>query len=126
MDKMEICKENVGFLTLRRCDKPSVGKCVLCKKPVCQEHGPHTASGEVACLTCMRTREAELNQRGDAPARQDREVPLLNNYGSYYYDDYSPYSVHDRFNEKDYSTFRGDFNAEDPDGAKSAEGFEGS
>jgi hypothetical protein len=127
----ETCKENTGFLTLRRCDKPAVAACSLCKKPVCGEHGPALASGQIACLTCTK-QQAEMTpqqQQAQAAARQGQSGDRGNYgpsyypyYDSYYFSDYHPYSVHDRFDEKDYSAF----NAEAPDSGRPGEGFEGS
>jgi hypothetical protein len=120
--RKDICGENSGFLTLRRCDKEAVARCSFCNKPVCEEHGPKGASGGIACITCIREKKDQL-----PPQSQDQYrpgYPYFDNYGplygSYYYDDYSPYSVHDRFDERDYAVF----NAEAP--GQGEQGFEGS
>jgi hypothetical protein len=118
----EICGENTGFLTLRRCDKEATAKCAICGKPVCQEHGPKGASGSIACITCIRDKKDQLPPKPQGQDQYRNGYPYYYDYygpyyTSYYYDDYHPYSVHDRFDEKDYSVF----NAEAPE-----QGFEGS
>jgi len=124
MEMKEICKENIGFLTLRRCDRPATARCSLCQKPVCQDHGPLLSTGQIACTTCSRQPQAEERARQDAnsPAGRNRYVDDTPYYSSFYYSDYHPYSVHDRFNEKDYAAFNAGAGAE---GSAEA-GFEGS
>jgi hypothetical protein len=125
MERIETCKENIGFLTLRRCEKPAVATCSLCKKPICLEHCPALPSGQVACTTCSRQPQAaqQTQQPGAPRTRQDGSNDYYDPYySSYHFSDYHPYSVHDRFNEKDYSAFNGGAGIE-----SSAEaGFEGS
>jgi hypothetical protein len=129
----EKCRENVGFLTLRRCSNDATGKCGYCGKAVCAEHGQQTPGG-IACISCLRQRGAETTDQSQQPdaARKDRSGPAATAagyYGGYYdyqhyYDDYDyqPASVHNRFDEKDHSTLQ----AEAPDKGSYEEGFEGS
>lgn len=145
--EQEKCKENMGFLTLRRCDNESAGKCGYCGKPVCAAHSQQTPSGLV-CISCVRQRgdlaAQQPGQQGQQQAQQpgqqgqqpgQKPVPANSGvdpsrsmmagypYGHSYYNDYDyhPYSVHDRFDERDYAAIGAGAAA----GAYEA-GFEGS
>lgn len=129
----EKCRENVGFLTLRRCTSDATGQCGYCGKAVCAEHGQQTPAG-IACVSCLRQRGDQTDERTQQPdaAQKDQRAAAATGagyYGGYYdyhhyYDDYDyhPSPVHDRFDEKDYYTLQ----AEAPDKGSYEEGFEGS
>jgi hypothetical protein len=91
----------------------------------------------MACITCIKSRGDLTGQQAPPPQKADgtRDTTrgydggLLGGYfGGYhhhhYYDDYHyrPYSVHDRFDERDYGAVK----AEAPDKGSYEEGFEGS
>lgn len=91
-----LCREKVGFLTLRRCKNIAMLKCSLCQKFICNDHKhiltiqePPAADKQAeVCRTCFQQR---------TPGTQ-----------SPYVDNYMPFDVDSgRYSSSDYKTFDG-------------------
>jgi len=104
------CQIVSGFLIKHPCDYPAVGKCIYCKKRVCEHHTRQGAgaapvpaqasdaaepSAQVVCVECAK------QQSPDAGYWQSD--PYF--YGTYYHSYYTPYSVHDRYDDADHAVF---------------------
>jgi hypothetical protein len=52
-EKAEKCEMIIGYLVPRRCENPSLGRCIKCGRGFCDEHTNQTKSGRV-CLACQQ------------------------------------------------------------------------
>ena len=59
------CQEKSGFLFKHLCDRPSVDRCVVCAKCVCDFHGHHTPMG-TQCAICLRSRDVGSETPNDS------------------------------------------------------------
>jgi len=104
------CQIVSGFLIKHPCDYPAVGKCIHCKKRVCQHHTrtgadnvPATPqatdaaglSASVVCVECAKQRAPDADHW--------QRDPYF--YRTYHHPHYAPYSVHDTYDESDHAVF---------------------
>lgn len=91
-----LCREKIGFLTLRRCKNVALLKCYLCQKFICNDHKhvltvqePPAGDKQVdVCRTCFQQRTP--------------------GYESRYIDNYTPFDIDSgRYASSDYKTFDG-------------------
>ncbi|MEZ4442654.1 MAG: hypothetical protein R3B72_26405 [Polyangiaceae bacterium] len=69
---MTRCRETAGILFSRRCDRPAIGECTRCKKPICDHHGRRYWQS-VACVACLRTliKQQPQERQSQAHLRDD-------------------------------------------------------
>ena len=72
-----LCREKVGFLTVKDCKAQATAGCTMCQKPLCQSHAVASAQG-VLCSECAET-------KGVAHQSERRR------YSDYYYAGYHPH-----------------------------------
>jgi hypothetical protein len=75
------CADRSGFLFAHACDRPAVGACGVCGKPICMQHTRTTASGPT-CIACLREQQHEDDDRswdrdhgGSRAHAEDRAEP---------------------------------------------------
>ncbi len=102
---MDTCKQKIGFLSLKSCEKSAVAHCDLCGRPICKEHlHDFNLNGQkhTLCEECYlgKIDEEEAKQNGLYESYNRRR--FYRSYG-YYYDDYY---YHDHiFGHEDYRAF---------------------
>ena len=70
---MATCRHKVGLLSLRDCGEPTISKCSLCNRPVCEKHQKTVSDVEGAiCVECYLQ-------------RVDRERAVHEDMGRYYH-----------------------------------------
>ena len=104
------CQIVSGFLIKHPCDYPAVGKCIYCKKRVCEHHTRQVAgtipppsqaadtaeaTASVICVECAKQQSPDSTHW--------RSDPYF--YGTYYHSHYAPYSVYDSYDEADHAVF---------------------
>jgi hypothetical protein len=52
------CADRSGFLFAHACDRPPVGACSRCNKPICAEHTRQSPSGPT-CIACLRSADRD-------------------------------------------------------------------
>lgn len=92
------CKAKSGLLYLRDCDKPAVGNCIKCNRPICKKHSIKTSQGNV-CPECG----ADIDE-----CLEDESVQYVRRRGHYYSSySYVPfyYGYHRYYSDHDYEAF---------------------